>query len=264
VYVANNDLRAELIRRRDNPFLKLPPVPGYTFADIDKLIWDPNITLTTVPAAKRSYDQVSLSIRTEQVRWNGSLSVTASRLEGTIGGITGFGTTGTTFSAGSGVRPNEGINQFGRLPNVPAFDIKLWLSGNLIYGIRGGMFGTYTLGEYITPAFEFTPRFRMQASDLTFLDDAVFHGVLGQTINLEERGARKYPGHANLDLRLEKVVANSFAITADLFNALGSDAIIERNLTVNDQVTNDPTSTFGAPRRRVNPMALQVGLRVEF
>jgi hypothetical protein len=207
---------------------------------------------------------VSLSIRTEQVRLNGSLSVTASRLEGTIGGITGFGTTGTTFSAGSGVRPNEGINQLGRLPNVPAFDVKLWLSGNLLYGIRGGIFGTYTLGEYITPAFEFTPRFRMQAKDLTFLDDAVFHGVLGPTINLEERGARKYPGHSNVDLRLEKVVANSFAFTADLFNALGSDAIIERNLTVNDQVTNDPTSTFGAPRRRVNPMALQVGLRVEF
>ena len=70
--------------------------------------------------------------------------------------------------------------------------------------------------------------------------------------------------HANLDVRLEKVVAHAFSFTADLFNALASDAIIERNLTVNDQVTNDPTSTFGAPRRRVNPMALQVGVRVEF
>lgn len=264
VWVANNDLKAELIRRRDNPFFRLPPVPGYTFADIDKLIWDPNISLTTVPAAKRTYDQASLSITTVQPSWNGSLSVTATRLEGTIGGITGFGTTGTNFSAGSGVRPNEGINQQGRLPNVPAFDVKVWLGGDLIYGIRGGIFGTYTLGEYITPGFEFTPRFRMQASDKTFLDDNVFHGVLGQTINLEERGARKYPGHSNLDVRLEKVVGRAFSFTADLFNALGSDAVIERNLTVNDQVTNDPTSTFGAPRRRVNPMALQVGVRVEF
>ncbi len=264
VYVANNDLRAELSRRRDNPFRPLPPVPGYTFTDIDKLIWDPNVVLTTVPAAKRAYDQVSLAIRTEQPSWNGSLSLTATRLEGTIGGITGFGTTGTSFSAGSGVRPNEGINAHGRLPNVPAFDAKLWLGGNLIYGIRGGIFGTYTLGEYVTPAFEFTPRFRMQASDLTFLGDELFHGVLGQTVYLEERGARKYPGHGNLDVRLEKVVAHAFSFTADLFNALASDAIVERNLTVNDQVTRDPTSTFAAARRRVNPLAIQVGVRVEF
>jgi hypothetical protein len=264
LWVANNDLRNALIARRDNIGKRLPPVPGFTYADIDRLIWDPNISLTTVPAAKRKYDQASLSIRTEQPSWNGSLSLTATRLEGTIGGITGFGTTGTSFSAGSGVRPNEGINLEGRLPNVPAFDVKLWLSGNLIYGIRGGIFGTYTLGEYITPGFQFTPRFRMQANDNSVLEDELFHGVLGQTIYLEERGARKYPARANLDLRMEKVVAHWFSFTADLFNALGSDAITERNLTVNDFVTNDPTSTFGAPRRRVNPMALQVGLRVEF
>jgi hypothetical protein len=185
-------------------------------------------------------------------------------LEGTIGGLTGFGTTGSTFSAGSGVRPNEGINLEGRLPNVPAFETKLWITGDLPFNFRGGAFGTFTLGEYITPGFQFTPRFRLQASDKTFLDDALFRGVLGQTINLESRGARKYPGHANLDLRLERVFASSFSFTADIFNALGSDAIIERNLTVNDQITNDPTSTFGAPRRRVNPLAMQVGLRVEF
>ncbi len=263
VYVANNDLRNELIRRRDN-LKPLPPVPGFTFADINTLTWNPDIALTTVPGAKRTYDQASLSIVTEQPTWNASLSVTATRLEGTVGGITGFGTTGTSFSAGSGVRPNEGINLEGRLPNVPAFDVKLWMSGDLIYNFRGGVFGTYTLGQYFEPVFEFTPRFRLQASDKTFLDDALFHGVLGQSINLEERGARKYPGHANVDLRLERVFARTFSFTADLYNALGSDAIIERNLTVNDQVTNDPTSVFGAPRRRVNPLALQVGLRLEF
>ncbi|MEP6507639.1 MAG: carboxypeptidase regulatory-like domain-containing protein [Gemmatimonadales bacterium] len=263
VYVANNDLRDELIRRRDN-IRQIPPPPGYTFADINKLTWNPDIVLTTVPGARRTYDQASVTVRTEQVAWNGSLSVTATRLEGTIGGITGFGTTGTTFSAGSGVRPNEGINLEGRLPNVPAFDVKLWLSGNLIYNFRGGIFGTYTLGEYITPTFQFTPRFRLQASDRTFFGDELFHGVLGQSINLEARGARKYPGHSNIDLRIERLFAKSFSFTADLFNAFASDAIVERNLTVNDGITNDPTSVFGAPRRRVNPLALQVGLRVDF
>lgn len=264
IYVANNDLRNELIRRRDNPFFQIPPPPGYTFADINTLTWNPDIVLTTVPGAKRTYDQASVTVRTEQIGWNGSLSVTATRLEGTIGGITGFGTTGTTFSAGSGVRPNEAINEQGRLPNVPAFDIKLWLSGNLMYGFRSGLFGTYTLGEYITPTFQVTQRFRLQFSDRTFSEDAMLHGVLGQTINLESRGARKYPGHGNVDLRLERVFAKSFSFTADLFNAVASDAIVERNLTVNDGVTNDPTSVFGAPRRRVNPLAFQVGLRLEF
>jgi hypothetical protein len=263
VWVANNDLRADLLARRGNRFA-LPPTPGYTYADIDSLTFNPDVALTTVPGARRVYHQGILSIRTEQPSWNGSLSFTVSQLTGTVGGLTGFGTTGTSFSAGPGVRPNEAINLEGRLPNVPAFDTKLWISGNLLYGIRGGAFWTYTLGEYITPQFQFTPRFRLQASDKTFLSDDLFHEVLGQTIFLEPRGARKYPGHMNLDLRLERVFRRDFSLTADLFNALASDAIIQRNLTVNDQVTNDPTSIFGAPRRRVNPMALQVGMRLEF
>ncbi len=263
VWVANNDLRADLITRASGR-LRLPPTPGYTFADIDSLSFNPDVALTTVPGAKRVYHQAVLSIRTEQPSWNGSLSFTASKLTGTVGGITGFGTTGTSFSAGPGVRPNEAINLEGRLPNVPAFDTKLWVSGNLPLHLRGGAFATYTLGEYITPQFKFTPRFALQASDKTFLGDNLFHGVLGQTIFLEPRGARKYPSHMNLDLRLERAFARSFSLTADLFNTLASGAIIQRNLTVNDQVTNDPTSVFGAPRQRVNPLALQVGLRLDF
>lgn len=210
------------------------------------------------------YDEYGNPLILPVVWWSGSLSLTASRLEGTIGGLTGFGTTGSSFSAGFGVRPNEAINLERRLPNVPAFETKLWISGTLPFNFRGGAFGTYTLGEYIAPTFQFSPRFRLQAFYRTPLEDELFLGVLGQTILLEPRGARKYPGHANLDLRLERLFARSFSVTADLFNALGSDAIVERNLTVNDGVTNDPTSVFGARRRRVNPLALQVGLRVEF
>jgi hypothetical protein len=71
----------------------------------------------------------------------------------------------------------------------------------------------------------------------------------------------------NLDLRLEKrfeVDRFAWVTSADLFNALASDAIVERNLTINDGISTDPTSVFGAPRRRVNPLALQLGIRVEF
>lgn len=267
VWVANKDLRADLIRRRDTPFRAQPPTPGYTFADIDRLFWEPDIALTTVDGAKRSFNQVSAEVRTEQPRWNGFGSLTFTRLRGNIGGLTGFGTTGTEFSAGAAVRPNEATNFDGYLPNFPSFESKVWLGGELMYGFRGGVFGTYSLGNYFTPMFQISPRFRFQASNATFLDDALFDGVRGQTLLLEERGSRKYQSRVNVDLRLEKPFttrAMKWIATADLFNAAASNAIVERNLTINDQVNTDPTSIFAAPRRRVNPLALQLGLRVEF
>lgn len=267
VWISNKDLRADLIRRRDTPFRPQPPTPGYTFDDINKLIWEPDIALTTVDGAKRRFDQVSAEVRTEQPHWNAFGSLTYTRLRGNIGGLTGFGTTGTEFSAGAAVRPNEATNFFGYLPNFPSFESKVWIGGDLIYGFRGGVFGTYSLGNYFAPSFQITPRFRFQASNGAFLDDSLFDGVRGQTLLLEERGSRKYQPRVNVDVRLEKPFTTrsmKWIATADLFNATASNAIIERNLTINDQVNTDPTSIFAAPRRRVNPLALQLGFRVEF
>jgi hypothetical protein len=145
---------------------------------------------------------------------------------------------------------------------------KLWFSGELPYGFRGGVFANYSLGNFITPTFQITPRFRFQAGTPgSLLDDQLFTGVQGQTILLEERGNRKYQSRTNIYLRVErrfKAPAFDWLAIADLFNATASDAVIERNLTINDQISSDPTSKFAAPRRRVNPLALQLGLRVEF
>lgn len=267
LYVSNKDLKADLLRRLNSRFTTLPPTPGYTYADINRLTWNPDIALTTVGGARRRLDQVTASIRTDHPRWNGFGSATYTRLRGNIAGLNGFGTTGTEFSAGSAVRPNEGINFEGYLPDFPSFETKTWLGGELLYGLRGGVFVTTTLGNYFAPSFQINPRFRFQASDQTFLDDSLFDQVRGQTILLEERGARKYQGRLNVDVRLEKRMATKalgWVVTADLFNATGSDAIIQRNLTINDQVNTDPTSIFAAPRRRVDPLALQLGLRLEF
>ncbi|MBA2708132.1 MAG: hypothetical protein H0U59_10045, partial [Gemmatimonadaceae bacterium] len=121
-------------------------------------------------------------------------------------------------------------------------------------------------GEYFTPVFQLNPRFRLQASDGSLLPDDLVDGVRGQSILLEDRGSRKYQGRTNLDVRLERrfqIREFAWFVTADLFNALGSDAIVERNLTINDQISTDPTSTFAAPRQRVTPRALQVGGRIE-
>ena len=266
IWISNRDLKADLLRRR-NALRPQPPTPGYTFADIDRLTWEPDIALTTVGGARRKLDQLSASVRTEQSHWNGFGSLTYTRLRGNIGGLTGFGTTGTEFSAGAAVRPNEAVNFEGSLPNFPSLDSKLWLGGDLMYGFRGGAFATFSLGNHFTPIFQLSPRFRFQASDRTFLDDSVFEAVRGQTLLLEQRGNRNYQPRTNIDLRLERRFGTpglAWIVTGDLFNAFGSDAIVERNLTINDQFSTDPTSVFAAPRRRVNPLALQIGLRVEF
>lgn len=267
VWVSNRDLRADLLRRLSNIGRPLPPTPGYTFADIDRLTFNPDIALTTVGGARRRLDQVTASLRTEQAHWNGAVSATYTRLRGNIGGLTGFGTTGTTFSAGAAVRPNEAINFYGDLPNFPPIESKLWATGDMPWGFRGGAFVNFSIGNYFTPIFEIGPRFNFQSFDRTALDDSLFSDIRGQTVQLEQRGNRNYPARTILDLRVERrFAAQGFAwvFTADVFNALGSDAISERNLTINDQAVLDPTSIFGAPRRRVNPRALQLGLRVEF
>lgn len=267
IWVSNLELRNELIRRRDNSPFSLPPLPGYTFDDIDGLTYDRDIVLTTVEGAKRRFDQLSFSLRTDHRAWSGFGSVTMTRHFGNVAGLTGFGTTGTSFSAGPWVRPNEAKHIEGLLPEYSGLEMKAWLSGLLPYGFRGGAFATFSSGERYTPNFQLTPRFRILASDRSLLPDNIFGAVLGQTMLLEDRGTRKYPSHANLDLRLERGFKSrgfTWILTGDLFNALGSDAIIKRNLSINDYISTDPTSVFAAPRRRVDPLGLQLGARVEF
>ncbi len=266
IWVSNADL-IRVLKQRQAGMLPQPPVPGFSFADLATLKYDPDIVLTTVENARRKFDQVSVSLRTAQKKWDGMLSLTGTRLKGNLPGLTAFGTTGTTFSAGSAVRPNEGINADGWLPNINAFESKLWISAKLAKDFRAGAYATMALGEYFAPMFQINPRFRFRASDLSPLEDELFDGVRGQTILLEERGTRKYPARMSLDLRAEQAVSTRYgewSFSADLFNVLGSSAITQRNLTVNDGIIQDPTSLFGAPRLRVPPRALRFGAALEF
>ncbi|HEX2722469.1 MAG TPA: hypothetical protein VHM24_06090, partial [Gemmatimonadaceae bacterium] len=267
ILVSNLELRNELIRRRDFFPIALPPLPGYTFADIDGLTYDRDIVLTTIDGAKRRFDQLSLSLTTEHTGWSGFGAVSLTRHFGNVAGLTGFGTTGTSFSAGPWVRPNERPHMDGLLPEYSAVESKAWITGKLPYQLTGGILATFSSGERYAPNFQLQPRFRILASDRSLLPDNIFGEVLGQTFLLEDRGSRKYPAHGNVDLRLERrfrASGFSWIVTGDLFNALGSDAIIERNLSLNDYISTDPSSLFAAPRRRVDPLALQLGARVEF
>jgi hypothetical protein len=52
-------------------------------------------------------------------------------------------------------------------------------------------------------------------------------------------------------------------LTADVFNVLGSNAVVSVKTSIDDQATGDPTSYLGAVRLRVPPRTLRVGVRVE-
>jgi hypothetical protein len=264
LYVSNADLRNELIFRQSRG---LAPVPGYSFLDIATLSFEPDVVLSTIPGARRRFDQLSLSVRTDQAGWDAFASISATYLRGNVPGLTSFGAAGSTFSAGPFVRPNEALNASGILPNSTVLESKVWVSTTLPYGFRGGAFAYFSLGDHLSPQMQISPRFRFLASDGSLLEDETFNRVRGQTILLEKRGNFKYPARTNLDLRLARAFTmplGEFELTADLFNALGSDAMILQNITVNDQILQDPASTFGAPRRRVNPRALRVGGTVRF
>ncbi|MEO5590224.1 MAG: TonB-dependent receptor, partial [Gemmatimonadaceae bacterium] len=146
IYVSNLAVRNELIRRRDNVPIPLAPIPGFTFADIDRLKYDPDIALTTIDDARRRFDQLSISLRTDQQSWNGFGSLTLTRHNGNVDGLTGFTSSGTSFSAGPWVRPNEIPHIDGRLTNYSAIESKLWFGGNLPLGFQGGAFATLSLG----------------------------------------------------------------------------------------------------------------------
>ncbi len=264
MYVSNEDLRRELLIRQERA---LAPVPGYTFDDIPRLTFNPDIVLTTIPGARRRFDQISVSLRTDQRTWDAFASISATYLRGNVPGLTSFFAGGTTFSAGPFVRPNEALNASGVLPNSTVLESKVWVSTSLPHRFRGGAFASFSLGDHLAPQMQINPRFRFLDSEGSLLQDGTFNRVRGQTILLEKRGNFRYPARTNLDLRLARTFSlprGEFELTADLFNALGSDAMIVQNITVNDQILQDPTSTFGAPRRRVNPRALRLGGTLRF
>src|SRR5439155_5797684 len=105
------------------------PVAGYYSSD--SLPWNPDIVLTTIPQARRVYDQLTALVRTVQPWWRAEGSVTAARLRGNVAGVTGYGTTATRFSAGPFVRPNEAINFDGPLPDALELEGQAWLSARL-------------------------------------------------------------------------------------------------------------------------------------
>jgi hypothetical protein len=270
VYVSNKDLKAALATVRANA--KFPPdsLLGYPVAYIDQLTWNPDVVLTTLPQAKRRYEQLTLLVRTYQPSWRGEASVTRARLRGNVPGVTDYGTSGTSFSAGPFVRPNEAIEFDGTLPDALELEGKVWVTARLPFALTAGVLYTHTLGERFTPSFQLLGRYRYTRDNGQpggeGIPDEVLRSVLGQTILVEPRGSRQYASRDVVDAHLEwrAGVGRDIAVTCDAFNLFGSSALLAINTNIGDQEPSDPTSVFGAARQRVSPRTLRLGLRTDF
>lgn len=262
VYVSNKDLREKLLSCAGSFGPSCPTtIAGYSLADA--LSWNPDFVLTTIPDARRSYEQLTVMLRTYQTRWRGEASITQARLRGNVTGVTGFGTTGTGFSAGPFARPNEAINNYGALPDALELEGKVWLTVRLPHALQGGVLYTHTLGERFTAGFQFFGRYRYTDSLGTDLPFEIFRSLLGQTLFVEPRGSRHYASRDVVDLHLEWRSPKLAVLTFDLFNALGSNAVTSVNTIVGNRLDADPTSSFQAARLRVAPRTLRIGIRVD-
>jgi len=262
LYVTNialQDYLAYLNGNRQFP----PSVFGYDTAYIRALTWNPDVVLSAVPAARRQYDQVTLMVRTVQPNWRAEGSLTGARLTGNVPGVTGYGTTGTRFSAGPFVNPNEAINSDGYLPDALQMEGKVWVTARLPYSLQGGLLYTHILGERFAPTFEILSRYIYMDSAFNQLPEFLLTRAYGQSIFVEPRGSRHYASRDVVDAHIEWRSPRKVVVTMDLFNVLGANALVSVKTTIDDQSVGDPTSVFGAPRMRVAPRALRVGLRID-
>jgi hypothetical protein len=262
VYIQNIQLQRLLAWYHRN-FQFPPTLFGYDTALINSLTWNPDVVLTSVPQARRQYQQLTLTLRTVQANWRAEGSVTGARLKGNVPGVAGFGTTGTRFSAGPFANPNEGVNGYGFLPDANEMEAKLWLTARLPYSLQGGLLYTHILGERFTPTFQFEGRYMYRESVFTDIPDLLFERVLGQTMLLEPRGRWHYGSRGILDTHLEWRARNRAVLTFDLFNVLGENELVAVKTTVGEEYPDDPTSKTLAPKLRVAPRTLRVGLRIE-
>ncbi len=267
VWIPNNDLRDALILLRAR---RLPAPPGFSYDTITTLTWDPDLAVTTLPDARRTFRQAYVAVRTEHERWNAAGSFAWTQLQGNVAGVTAFGGAGDAFRAGGWARPNEAVNNEGPLGDFAELEAKFWLGAQLPWGLQGGVTLTHLTGERVTPFFEMEAfRYRFATSHVggAVFEPELFQGANGQTLFLEPRGARRYGDRTLVDFRLERAFVmqeQTLALTLELFNALGENAATSVNLRVEDNFLFDETTEYAAVRRRVEPRRIRLGMRIDF
>ena len=234
------------------------------------LTYLPDIVLTTVPEAKRRFDQLQLIGTARYPSWWAQGSATLTRLDGNLNSITGTDDY-TTSGAGPFVRRNEQTNFFGALNNQSRLELKLQLGGALPLGFRGGMLLTHFEGDRVTPTLtlnDLAVEFQLPDTSSTgappaLLHAFLFHYVSGQRVFVQPRGSYRYPSRTSLDFHLERWFTLGRAqgsLSIDAFNAFGAATVTEIQTSVNGSLDLDFPSQYGETRQRVPPRTFRLGI----
>lgn len=231
--------------------------PGLSQSEIDALTWDPEYVLTNPDGATRDFDQYQLTFDGRGEGWDFNGSVVHTDLSGNFFSVSGYQDPAGT-GAGAFVHPNERTNFAGNLQNYSELAVKVRFNADLPWKVRAGAYVRYFSGEYYTPSYQIDGRNHdFYGADGDYFDPDLLYAVNGESIFLEQRGSREYDNATLLDLHLDKLIplgaATDFIVGFDVFNLLGDDAVTQVQTSVNSVNFNDPTSLYGAVRRREDP-----------
>jgi len=295
VYIPNHVLLERLRCKARGDCPDAPSIPGLVPADTLNLLWlGPDHVLTTAPDARREFSQFQLNVEVERPLWGASFSFAVTDLEGDLDNVSGY-TDPESYGPGPYVRPNEGVNAYGKLENYAERELKASIWGELFWKLRGGAFWTARSGDHYSPRFRLSglgssvyrvgtgassgpPRWTT-SSQGQVLDYAFFWPLEGHWIYVGPRGAPQFRRRANLDLRVDRmffVRGYDLALSVDLFNLTDEQSITRLNTMVNNGSLawqQRQTTMFGrvpsnqyyqAPQERVPPRSLRLGLTVYF
>ncbi|MGW8268661.1 MAG: hypothetical protein ACWGSQ_20010, partial [Longimicrobiales bacterium] len=290
LYLPNNLVRDRLVLLAENEDLEgdVLPVPGMTYADTLYLTWDPDYVLTTAPDGRREFSQVQVNLEVEQPTFGGSLSFVWTDLKGNLDNVSGY-MDPEGYGAGPYVHVNEYTNAYGILENFANIEMKASAWGNLPWQLRGGLFWTLRSGDHYSPRFRlygigffryFVGTGALQAGGIPEfrgeeVDYRLMYPLEGHYVFVGPRGRPTLERQSLLDVRLERMFrfrGYDLALSLDVFNIMGSEAITSLNTIVNNGPDYgfsrsysmfspgiEPNQYYKAVQERVRPRTLRLG-----
>ena len=239
---------------------------GLTAADVAGLTYDQDLVLTSSDAT-RDMDQVQVTVERAFRTWSLLTAVVWTDLRGDFFTVNGYDDP-VGSGAGPFVRPNEGLNFFGKMPNYSEWEFMVRAVGDLPANFRAGGFLTLSAGDFYTPVYVIDTRQNdFVGSNGTLLESALFGSVAGDRMFLEQRGSRtldqlfRFDLHVDWTLRLRGV---DWLFALDVFNVFNSGAVTVVKNEVNNQDPSDATTLFGATRFFQNPRNIRLGASLGF
>lgn len=258
---SGNPLVLDRLFISNDDILFVDGAPGLTPEQVAALTYEEDVVLGTADQAKRTFDQVQLTVERRVATWQAAASIVWTDLRGNFFSVSGYD---SPFGTGVGpfVHPNEQINSQGDLDNFSDWEGKLNVSGQLPLELRGGAFLRVRSGDHYTPTYVIDRRNHdFETADGETLDPDLLFGVDGEAVFLEPRGSREFDARAALDLHLDRVISLSrldLVVGLDVFNVFDTGALTAIKTTVNGQIPGEPQTLFGAARFRTDPRTVRL------